>query len=154
VNNKTKTIRLEAIDTKTKAPRNIKLNDEINEDLRRLFQESMDEYGNPHNKYVFTLDKKGRLINNNYFYSEWKKAVKKCKSFSQEFVWSDTRRTAVRDMIRSGIPEKIVMQITGHRSRSIIDRYNIVNEEDLEIANEMRQAYLKRQEDIEPWTVD
>ena len=154
VNNKAKTIRLEAIDTKTKAPRNIKLNDELNEDLRKLFQESMDKYGNPHSKYVFTIDNRGKLINNNYFYSEWEKTLKKCKSFSQEFVWSDTRRTAVRDMIRSGIPEKIVMQITGHKSRSIIDRYNIVNEEDFEIANEMRLAYFKKQEHDEPFTVD
>ena len=127
------TVTLAAGTTKNDEPRIIILDTEC---MRVMREQHLNRYGS---EYVFNHN--GKPIRE--FRHAWKSACNKAGIGPKLF--HDFRRTAVRNLIRAGTPEVVAMRITGHKTRAVFDRYNIVNTGDLKRAAEKMDAYLQEQ---------
>ena len=76
--------------------------------------------------------------------TSWNKALKDAK-LPEGRLFHDLRRSAVRTLIRSGVDPSIAMKVSGHRSRSMLDRYNIIAEDETAAAFATADAYLSTQ---------
>lgn len=126
------TLRLHSKDAKTGHGRVIALEGPLKEIIKRRL--GTREFGCD---LLFHHD--GKPIR--HFVKSWKTACRKVGVAGR--IPYDLRRTAVRNMIRAGVPEGVAMSISGHRTRQVFDRYNIVSEKDLKEAVSKTAEYVE-----------
>ncbi len=116
--------------TKNNEARNLPLTAELYETL--AMQRSIRDTKFPACPWVF-FNEAGRKIGR--FQRSWKTACAAAGLAAAEGepdrLFHDLRRSGVRNLIRAGVPESVAMRISGHKTRSVFERYNIVSERDL-----------------------
>ena len=132
-------VRLEVGETKNNDGRTVYLDDELKEVIQHQWENR--KFAKKLIPYVFTNQKGDNRIKR--FDKAWKRAC--IDSGIGVRLFHDFRRTAVRNMVRSGVPERVAMMVSGHKTRSVFDRYNIVNDHDLKLAAKKQAEYLNAQ---------
>jgi len=102
--------------------------------------------------YVFTREKdaSGRKPKKGYicdYRDAWDKATE--AAGVSGLLFHDLRRTGVRNMRRHGISEKVAMTISGHKTRSVFERYNIIDPTDIfDAGAKLNQASKDRDQHV------
>ena len=98
------------------------------------------------NIFASTFDTKGtktgKGITESGFNKAWRKA--RIAAGCPGRIPHDFRRTAVRNLVRAGVLERVAMQLTGHKTRAVFERYNIVSPGDLRNAARRLDSYASR----------
>jgi integrase len=129
----TRTVRLDPGTTKNRDGRIIYLDGELFDTVANLKRER-DLY-DPHCPWAF--HRAGQPMRD--FRAAWDSA---CQAVGLEGkLFHDFRRTAVRNMVRASISERVAQQISGHKTRSVFDRYHIVSDSDLREAAKRQANY-------------
>lgn len=128
-------IRLNPGETKNDDGRVVTMTDTIYQLIGQLVQ------GKAADDYVFTRPDGERVKD---FRTAWENG---CKAAGvPHLLRHDLRRTAVRNMVRAGVPEKVAMMISGHKTRSVFDRYAVFNERDIrEAVGKMERHHVEKQ---------
>ena len=137
-----KEIRLRGSETKNGRPRVIPFMDELGDVIERRWQArqvTRPDGTSVLSEFVFHHWRRGAPRPFRDIDKSWAAATTAAKLEGRLF--HDLRRTAVRNMIRAGVPETVAMQISGHRTRSMFDRYNITSLDDVRAALERVQAH-------------
>jgi integrase len=129
-------VRLEVGETKNDEGRTVFMDNETKEMFQRRWRNRRRPL-----PWVFLNAKRTDRVKR--FTKAWRTACKKAGFPGRLF--HDLRRTAIRNMVRAAIPEGVAMKISGHKTRSVFDRYNIVSEADLRRAARQLQDHLETQ---------
>jgi integrase len=77
------------------------------------------------------------------FRESWDQACERAEI--PDLLFHDLRRTAVRNLRRAGVPESVIMKITGHRTRTMFERYNITDQTDTQEAGRRAEEFLAKE---------
>ena len=149
------TLRIRSETVKTKIPHEIPLVGEIAAVIERAASYRMLLC-----PYVFQLN--GRQLSETWCWAHWKNAAQdaglappnRCVGYTTKrrrvsrrggIGIHDLRRSFVRNMRLAGLPETTIMSFTGHTTRSVFGRYNIIDQDEKRVALERLEAHLSGQ---------
>jgi integrase len=127
------TIRLRRAHSKNKKTRTLVLHGELLDVIRR--RATLRRLECP-----FVFHRNGKALRS--FRKAWQAAC--CAAGFKGRLFHDLRRSAVRNMVRAGVPQNVAMRISGHKTDSVFRRYDIVNDDDLAAALMLTQEYVER----------
>ena len=78
------------------------------------------------------------------FDKAWRHAAKEA-GLPGGMLFHDLRRSAVRTLIRGGVDPSIAMKVSGHKTHSMLQRYNVVSEAETAADLAQADAYLDAQ---------
>ena len=134
-------VRLEPGTTKNAEARNLPLTTELYQIL--AMQKAIRDTKFPMCPWVFFSETGNRV---GRFQRSWRTACKAAGLATEvgepDPLFHDLRRSGVRSLIRAGVPESVAMRISGHKTRSVFERYNIVSERDLHEAARKLETYV------------
>jgi integrase len=133
-------VRLEAGETKNYEGRTVYLDEDLQEVIKSQWE--VRKRNGKLLAYVFPNGEANDKVKR--FDKAWKTA---CKEVGiGERLFHDLRRTAVRNMVRAGIPDRVAMMVSGHKTRSVFERYNIVSDTDLKETAQRQETYLNKRD--------
>jgi integrase len=139
-------VRLDAGATKTREGRQVYMSPTLLEVLRAQDRTTRDLEREKGLIVPWVFHRRGRRILR--FLASWQTACR--RAGVPGMLFHDLRRTAVRNMVRAGVPERVAMMVSGHKTRSVFERYNIVSEGDLrEAARRVGNLYARNGQDHE-----
>jgi integrase len=131
-------IRLRPEAAKTGRGRTVMLEGDLVDLVDRRWQARLLEKGSNVRVAALVFHREGEPVGD--FRKAWATA---CRTAGvPDRLFHDLRRTAARNMVRAGVPERVAMAVTGHVTRSMFDRYNIVSEGDLRMAAQKTTMYV------------
>jgi integrase len=131
-------IKLSHEDTKTATSRRVYLTSRVIEAIKAVPR-------HPSSPYVFTSSRTGTM---------WKELrrffTRACEraGVSTETWFHDLRRSFVTNARRRGVPESVVMRMSGHKTRAVFDRYNVVDDTDVKLAVAQIEAARRKEEEL------
>jgi integrase len=119
VDRRSEIVRLEVGATKNSEARPVYLDEE----MKRVIEDRWESRKGQPTMIPFVFLSENGTDRVKRFDKTWKTECKETKIGKR--IFQDLRRIAVRNMVRSGIPERVAMMVSGHKSRAVFERYNI-----------------------------
>jgi integrase len=103
-------------------------------------------------------DKRGSVFDGTNLRKAWNKACDACglgklepidKQNNRRYtglIVHDLRRSAIKNLMKAGVNERVAMAISGHKTRAVFDRYHIVDETD--VLEAMRRVQAEKSDGL------
>jgi integrase len=138
INLKSKRIELPCRTTKNGSPRYLPIYGDMHAELDMSMSFT---FADP--KCPFLIQEQGKRVLD--WEKSWRTACVVAK-IDESLLFHDLRRTALTNMMEAGFSEKEAMEISGHKTRAVLDRYHIVSQRRLNQLGDRMEAHMRQKD--------